>query len=221
LVGEHKQLEPILIVLYMMDAKTAIAELRKEKSRKFTQSVDLIVNLKNFDVRREALNTFIFIPNGSPKKLAAFTTRRSKIIDTITEEDFVKYKDLKDIKKLANSYDAFISAAPMMAKVATKFGRVFGPENKMPSPLAGIVPQDTDEALTAMIKKMEGAIRIKNKEMSIKISVGKENMTDDQLAENITTAIEGLKKKLPRGNDNVKEVLVKFTMTKPITIIEK
>lgn len=204
-----------------MEIKAALSELRNEKKRKFVQSVDLVMNLKNFDVRREALNTFIFVPHGSKKKLAAFFTKRSKVIDTITEEDFVKYKDLKDIKKLAKEYDAFIAVAPMMGKVATKFGRVFGPMNKMPSPLAGIIPKEDEGMINTMIEKMNTAVRIKNKEMAIKFSVGKEDMSDDDLAENIQSAISGLEKKLPRGKDNVKEVLIKFTMTKPIAVVEK
>jgi large subunit ribosomal protein L1 len=203
-----------------MEIKTALTELRKEKKRKFTQTVDLIVNLKNFDVRREALNTFVFIPNGSEKKLAAFFAKRSNLIDTITEEDFVKYKDLKDIKKLAKKYDAFIAAAPMMGKVATKFGRVFGPMNKMPSPLAGIIPQETDEIIRTTVGKMGRAVRVKNKEMSVKVSIGKENMSDDKIAENAQVAISELEKKLPRGRDNVKNAMIKFTMTKPIIIVE-
>ena len=204
-----------------MEAIKALAELRKEKKRKFDQSVDLIVNLKNFDVRREALNTFIFVPHGGKKKLAAFFTKRSKLIDTITEEDFVKYKDLKDIKKLAKKYDAFLAVAPMMGKVATKFGRVFGPMNKMPSPLAGIVVKEEDDMVKAMIKKMDNSIRIKNKEMAVKIAVGKESMSDSDLVENIETALAELEKKLPKGRENVREVLIKFTMTKPVVVVGK
>jgi len=204
-----------------METIKVIAELRKEKKRKFDQSVDLIVNLKNFDVRREALNTFVFVPHGMDRKFAAFFQKRNSKIDTITEEDFVKYKELKDIKKLANEYDAFLAVAPMMGKVATKFGRVFGPMNKMPSPLAGIVPKEDDVMVEAMIKKMGKAIRVKNKEMSIKVSVGKESMKDSDIAENVNAAIEELIKKLPKGNDNVKDVLVKFTMTKPLVVVER
>ena len=204
-----------------MEAIKALKELREEKKRKFDQSVDLIMNLKNFDVRREALNTFIFLPNGSDKKLAGFFSKRNGKIDTITEEDFVKYKDLKDIKKLAKKYDYFLAEAPMMGKVATKFGRVFGPMNKMPSPLAGIIPQLNDDTLGAMIEKMRGAVRIKNKEMAIKIRVGKESMSDEKIVENIDAAIKELEKKLPRGRENVKEVLIKFTMTKPVVVVEK
>ena len=204
-----------------MEIKQALSELRNEKKRKFVQSVDVVMNLKNFDVRREALNTFVFVPHGSPKKIAAFFQKRSDHIKTITEEDFTKYKEMKDIKKLAKEYDCFIAVAPMMGKVATKFGRVFGPMNKMPSPQAGIIPKEEPAMIDAMVKKLETAIRIKNKENSIKFTVGKEDMSDDDLAENITAAISGLKKKLPKGNDNVKEVLIKFTMTKPIAVVQK
>jgi len=204
-----------------METKQALAELRKEKKRKFDQTVDLIINLKNFDVRKEALNTFLPIVNGVKKKLAAFTTKRFDFIDTITEEDFTKYKTPKDIKKLAKTYDAFISIAPMMGKVATKFGRVFGPMNKMPSPQAGIIPKDDEAMLKVMMEKMGKVVRVKNKEAAIKMGVGKESMTDEAIEQNISAALKDLEKKLPRGRDNIKEVLIKFTMTKPLAIVEK
>jgi large subunit ribosomal protein L1 len=201
-----------------METKEAIASLREGKKRKFDQSLDLVINLKAFDVRREALNTFVFVPHGMDKKFAAFFAKRSDKVATITEEDYVKYRDLKDIKKLAKKYDMFLAAAPLMSKVATKFGRVFGPMNKMPSPLAGIVPQESDEMVDAMMDKMRRAVRVKNKEMSIKVRVGKESMGDEELAENVDAAIRELEKKLPKGVDNVKDVLVKFTMGKPVKL---
>ena len=154
----------------------------------------------------------------SEKKIAAFITKRSKLIDSITPEDFVKYKEAKDIKKLAKKYDAFIAVAPLMGKIATTFGRVFGPMNRMPSPQAGIIPKETDEMINMMVGKLKKSIRVKNKEMAIKLPIGKEDMKDDELKENIEAVIKGLKKVLPRGNDNVKEVLIKFTMTKPVKV---
>ena len=182
-----------------MEPKKALAELRKEKKRKFVQTVDLVMNLKNFDVRKEALNTFISVPHAGEKKLAAFLTKPSKLIDSITEADFSKYKEMKDIKKLAKKYDAFIAVAPMMGKVATKFGRVFGPMNRMPSPQAGIIPQETDEMITAMIKKVNKSIRVKNKEMAIKIPVGKESMSDDEIAENWLVEAQRRARELDNG----------------------
>jgi ribosomal protein L1 len=47
----------------------AIKKLREDKQNKnFVQTVDLIVNLKNFDVRREAFNIFIQLPNQIKEK---------------------------------------------------------------------------------------------------------------------------------------------------------
>ena len=203
-----------------MEIKKAIEELRKEKGRGFDQTLDLIVNLKNFDVRKEALNSFVSVPHGSERKLAGFFVKRSGLVDNITEADFVKYKDLKDIKKLAKRYDAFIAVASMMGKIATKFGRVFGPMGRMPSPQAGIVSVESDDAIKEMIEKMGKSSRVRNKEMAIKLGVGKESMSDDELAENVEAVLKGLEKLLPRGRDNVREVLVKFTMSKPIKLGE-
>jgi len=202
-----------------MEIKDAIAELRKEKKRKFVQTLDVIINLKEFDVRKEALNTFVSVPHSGEKKIAAFLTKRSNVVDTITELDFEKYKETRDMKKLAKKYDYFMAVAPMMAKVATKFGRVFGPMSKMPSPQAGIVPKDDDETVKAMFDKMQKVIRVKNKEMAIKLPVGKEDMKDSDLKENIEAVLVGLEKVLPRGKENIREVIIKFTMSKPIVVI--
>ena len=204
-----------------METKEALVELRKEKKRKFVQTLDLIVNLRQFDVRKEALNTFVAVPNSSHKKICAFLTKKSKLVDTITELDFEKYKETRDIKKLAKKYDMFMAVAPMMGKVATKFGRVLGPMGKMPSPQAGIITKETDDEVKNMLDKLDKAVRVRNKEMAIKLPIGKENMSDAELVQNIESVITGLEGKLPRGKENIKEVLVKFTMTKPIRIMEK
>jgi large subunit ribosomal protein L1 len=199
----------------------ALAELRKEENkRKFVQTVDLVINLQNFDVRKEALNTFITIPHPSEKKIAAFLTKKSELVDTITESGFVKYKDNKDIKKLSKQYDAFMAVAPMMGKVATKFGRVLGPVGKMPSPQAGIITKETDEAISGMLDKMKKSVRIRTKEKSIKLKIGNEKMSDSDLKENIEATLEAIEKTLPRGKESMKNALVKLTMSKPIKILD-
>lgn len=203
-----------------MEIKEAFEELKNEKKRKFTQTVDLIVNLQHFDVRKEALNTFLTVPHPMERKIGAFLTKKSKLVPTITEMDFDKYKELKEIKKLAKEYDFFIAVAPMMSKIATKFGRVFGPLGKMPSPQAGIIPQDNDEMVEKMLVKMKSVIRIRNKEMSIKVAVGKEDMDVEKIAENVDSVLKQLEAKLPRGRECIKNVLLKFTMTKPIKFID-
>ncbi len=201
-----------------MEIKEALKELRSQKKRKFVQTLDLVVNLRNFDIRKEALNTFVVVPNSNEKKIAAFLTKRSKIVNTITELDFSKYNEQKDMKNLAKKYDMFIAVAPMMSKIATKFGRVFGPLGKMPSPQAGIITKEDDNTIKETVEKINKIIRVRNKEMAIKLPIGKENMPDEKLEENIRKVIEGLERKLPRGKENIKEILIKFTMSKPAKI---
>jgi len=201
-----------------MEIKEALKELRSQKKRKFVQTLDLVVNLRNFDIRKEALNTFVVVPNSNEKKIAAFLTKRSKIVNTITELDFSKYNEQKDMKNLAKKYDMFIAVAPMMSKIATKFGRVFGPLGKMPSPQAGIITKEDDNTIKETVEKINKIIRVRNKEMAIKLPIGKENMPDEKLEKNIRKVIEGLERKLPRGKENIKEILIKFTMSKPAKI---
>jgi len=202
-----------------MEIEKALAELRKdENKRKFVQSVDLIINLKDFDLRREAINTFIQIPNPTEKKICGFLTRKSKFVDTITKEEFDKYKEPKEIKKLAKSYDFFIAVASLMPEIATKFGRILGPMGKMPSPRAGIIESDDDESVRQMVEKMKKLIRVRSKENSLKILVGKEDMPDEKLKENITAVIQAIENILPKKKENIKNILLKFTMTKPVRI---
>ncbi len=55
------------------ELEKALAELRKNKERKFNQSVDLIINLQKFDVKRNAVNIFIQVPHKfKDKKICAF-----------------------------------------------------------------------------------------------------------------------------------------------------
>lgn len=202
----------------MVNVKEAIAELRKEKKRKFVQTVDLVINFQKFDARKTAINTFVKVPNPAEKKICAFLTRRSKLVDTITKDDFEKYKDNKTMKTLAAKYDAFIAVAPMMAPVATKFGRALGPSGKMPSPQAGIMPNDDEDSVKDMLDKMKKVVRVRIKENSLKLNVGKEDMDDAKLAENIQSVIDSVIELLPNKKDNVKNILIKMTMTKPLEI---
>jgi large subunit ribosomal protein L1 len=196
----------------------AIQELRKSEKRKFVQTVDLIMNLQKFDIKKDAVNTFIQLPHSSDKKICGLLTRKFEGLDVILKPDYDKFKDENEIKRLAKSYDFFIASASLMPTIATKSGRVFGPMGKMPSPQAGIMPIDDDNSIKANIEKMKKSVRVRTKEKSIKIAVGKEDMPDKDLAENIKLAVATIENLLTRKKDNVKNVMIKFTMTKAIKL---
>lgn len=196
----------------------AIVELRKGEKRKFVQTVDLIVNLQKFDVRKDAINSFIQLAHASEKKICGFLTRKSPLLDVILKPDFDQLKSEGEIKRLANSYDFFMASASLMPAVATKFGRIFGPMGKMPSPQAGVIAFDDDNAIQTMIDKMKKSVRVRTKDKSVKIAIGKEDMSDKELADNALSAVNAIENLLPRKRDNLKNVMVKFTMTKPVKL---
>lgn len=201
-----------------MELKQALEEIRKEK-RNFEQTVDLIVNLRGINIKKDSINAVVIVPNKfKDKKVCAFLTKRNSQVDTITQPEFAKYKDKKELKKLAKKYDFFIASAPVMPAVASTFGKVLGPTGKMPTPQLGLLMQETDANITALLKKLENSNKIKAKETSIKISVGKEKMDDAKIIENINSIYNGILEALPNKKENVKSVLIKTTMSKPIKV---
>ena len=148
-----------------MNVKAALEELLKEEKRKFTQSVDLIVNLKGIDLRRENVSAVINLPHTTKeKKVCGFLNKKSDMVDTITKENFANYKDKKVLKNLVKKYDFFIASAPLMPAVATTFGKVLGPAGKMPSPQLGILQQETPETIKHELNKISKSIKIRLKE---------------------------------------------------------
>jgi len=201
-----------------MKVDEAIKQLRTEEKRKFIQSLDIVVNLQKIDPRKESINTFVSLPHPPAKKICAFLSKKSPLADTIVKEEFELYKDNKQIKRLAKRYDVFIAAAPLMGAIATKFGRVLGPVGKMPTPQGGVIMQENDINIKAMIEKMSKTTRLRVKEKSIKLSVGREDMSDAQLKENIAAVMADLLNLLPNKKDNIKNIQLKWTMSSPVAL---
>ena len=196
--------------------KKILSELRKEKQRKFDQTVDLIINLQKFDLKKNQVNLVINVPYKiKEKKIGAFLESKNPNIETITQEEFKKYSDKKKLKKLVKKFDFFIAQASLMPKVATIFGKVLGPAGKMPSPQLGIMFNVDNKAINELKEKINNSVKIKTKEASIKLAVGKQSMKDEEIIENILVIYEAILKTLPREKENIKNIEVKFTMTKP------
>jgi len=202
------------------ELENALAELRKDKERKFNQSVDLIINLQKFDTKKNSVNIFVEVPHKiKEKKICAFLEVKNKNIDTITPDEFGRYSDKKNLDKLVKKFDFFISQASIMPKVATAFGRALGPAGKMPSPQMGIIASTDEKTIRELKEKINNSIRIRTKEPSIKLCVGKQDMKDGEITENITAIYNSVIKSLSKGKENIKNLEIKFTMTKPKKIL--
>ncbi len=202
-----------------MEIKKAIEELRKSEKRKFSQSVDAIVNLKGLDLRRENISLVLNVPHKiKEKRVCAFLNNKSSIITTITKIDFPKYKDKKSVRNLVKKYDFFIASAPLMPSVATTFGKVLGPTGKMPSPQLGVIAAESDDSIKRELEKISSSMKIRVKELSIKASIGNEKMKDEEIIENFQAFYNAVVNALPKKKENVRNVMLKLTMNKPIKL---
>ena len=202
-----------------MDFLTAIKELRQTEKRKFNQTVDLIINLKNYDLRTKPINIFIDIPHQFKRnKICAFLESTSSDVDkVVSKEDISAFKEKKDIKNLAKDYDFFISSIKLMPLIANSFGKILGPLGKMPNPkFGGVLMKEEPILIKNIAEKLRKMINIKAKEVSIKIAAGKESMKDEEITENINAIYNALLAAVTR--ENVKSIYLKLTMSKPIKL---
>lgn len=209
----------------------AVSTARKEsKKRNFSQKLDLIVNLKGLDFKKpeHQVDFFTALPKSKGKETRTCALVGPELAEdakanctvTITQDEFEKYKDKKLVKKLANDIDFFIAQANIMAGVATVFGRVLGPRNKMPNPKAGcVVPPKSN--LKPLIEKLQKTVRVSARKFPlVQVLVGNEEMSDKEIAENAASIFEQLVQHLPNGNFNVKNAYVKTTMGKAVKVTD-
>ena len=196
--------------------------------RNFKQSIDLIVHLKGLDLKKQEhqINLFVTLQHDTGKKVSVCAlvgpelekSAKEACDEVILLEQFNKFKDKKEIKKLAGKHDFFISQANIMPKVATTFGRFLGPKGKMPNPkVGGVLPPNAN--VKQLYEKLKRTINIATRnEPTIKCMVGKEDMSDDIIVDNILTVYNSITQNLPNENQNVKSVMLKLTMSHSLTI---
>jgi len=208
------------------EIQKALAQVKAQPTRKFSQSYELVINLKNLVIKQNPLDFVITLhyTKGKQIKVAAFVGTQSQeqakqYCDlVISESDFEKYSDKKELKKLADSYDYFIAQANLMQVVAKTFGKVLGIKGKMPNPKLGcVVPPNAN--LEPLVKQLNLAVRMQAKKATnLQCMVGKENQPDVEIVDNILTVYTMTLKQLPNEIQNVKSVILKTTMGKPVKI---
>ena len=214
----------------MADSKTVEAvqkaiEESKKLNRKFKQSVDVVINLKNIDMNdaKNRIEDEVMLPHGRgvEAKLALFASGdlalKSKThVDLLIKPEEIEElaKDKKKFKKIADEYDFFIAEAPLMPTIGKTLGIILGPRGKMPKP----EPPTID--IANMAKSMRKTVKIRSKTTkTIHATVGREEMNAQQMADNIDAILKRLEGKLERGKLNIGSVYVKTSMGPPMRIL--
>ena len=178
----------------------AIVALKETATTKFTESVELHVNLNiNPKYADQQLRTTVTLPNGIGKqiKIAVLTDQNNFAQATLAGADIVGNEDLINQINQGNiEFDLLVTTPNMMPKLA-KLGRILGPKGLMPSPKSGTVTTALDITLMEFKK---GKFEYKaDKTGIVHVNFGKANFTTTQLIENLRALYKSIEQNRPSG----------------------
>jgi large subunit ribosomal protein L1 len=212
-----------------LDKNTLLGAVKEAKAnsgeKKFTQSIELILDIKEIDMKSPEgkIQQVVDLPHitGKPNKIVVFATGElalkakqanvNKVLERADLEALAGKK--KELRKLASTYDVFLSEAPLMPLVGRLLGPVLGPRGKLPVP----VPPNADIAPLITKHHKTIVVRMRNQPI-IQCAVGTADMTEEDIVDNIQAVLRMLEGKLKRGLKNVKYAFIKTSMGTPVKI---
>jgi len=190
--------------------------------RNFAQSAELTLVLRDIDVKKGfSLNEIVVLPNPSKDgaSLCMLATgdmglRAKKAgVDQVMEPETLDRigTNRREARKIVRSYDFFLADATLMSSVGRSLGQFLGPKGKMPTPVPYGAPIEN------IASRLRSSTRIRSKnQLNMSTKIGDESMTDEQLAANASAVLASVEKKLPQGDKNFKNAIIKFTMGKAL-----
>lgn len=204
-------------------AKAVSLALEDKGKKKFKQSVELIVNFRgiNFSKPENRLNLDVVLPKGKgkPQKVVVFAdtsialeAKNAGAEEVIDGPGIPKLvADQARLKKLVKESE-FLAQPSMMVLVGKNMGQILGARGKLPKPIVGI---QTAEA----VKQARSRVKLVSKGKYLPVAqclVGSEDMSAEDLVENIESVYERVKAKV--SEPSIKSVYVKLSMGKAIKV---
>ena len=192
-------------------------EDKKGKKRKFIESVELQVTLKNYDAQRDKRFSGTFRLPVIPKAKyeicilgnAKHCEKAEQIgVDKMTVEDLKKFnKNKKLIKKFAKKYDSFLASGTLIKQIPRILGPGLTKAGKFPALL------DDNENVQEKIDATKATIKFQMKKvLCMSLAVANVDMSKEEIILNIQLAVNFLVSLLKKNWQNVKKLYVKSTM---------
>ena len=214
-----------------MITEVQLSEMVKEakstaKERKFKQSIELIMNFKDIDVKKGfALNEVVQLPKtSSPATVCVMATgdmgqkaRQANADAVVGTEELEKFATNKrESRKFINKYDFFLADTQVMPLVGKTLGQLLGPRGKMPTPVPFNAP------IESFLQRFRSSVKVRTRaSLSMSCKIGDQTMEDSDLATNAHAVLSAVEKKLPNGEKNVKRVMIKTTMGRPVKQVQE
>src|SRR6056297_3821342 len=193
--------------------------------RNFRETVDLAVNLRDLDLNdpSQRIDEGVVLPAGTGQetRIVVFAEGETAVRAEDVADQVLDGNDLEELgddddeaKDLADETDFFIAEQSMMQDIGRYLGTVLGPRGKMPTPL------DPDDDVVEGVERMKNTVQIRSKERrTFHTRVGAEDMTADEIADNVDVILRRLHAELEKGPLNIDSVFVKTTMGPAVEVV--
>ncbi len=199
--------------------------LSKAPERKFKESVDITVNLRNIDMSqpRNRIDETIHLPNGLDNVRIAvlgkgeITTQAKEVgVDYIIGPEEIERLggEPREARTVAGAYQFFLAETAMMPLVGRYLGVRLGPRGRMPMPIT----PGTD--IRPIVQRLRSSVKVRTKDKKVfHAKVGSATMEPEAIAENIDAVLRRIESVLESGALNIHSVYVKTTMGPAVRMI--
>jgi large subunit ribosomal protein L10Ae len=202
---------------------SGILEGAKAKPRKFTETIELQIGLKNYDPQKDKRFSgtvkLPYIPRPGMKVCVLGDVKHCEQaqaigIDARSVEDLKKLnKNKKLVKKLAKSYHAFLASEAVIKQIPRLLGPGLNKAGKFPSPISG------GKSVEDMVNETKANIKFQLKKvLCLGVAVANVSMEEAQIRTNIMYSVNFLVSLLKKNWQNVKCLYIKSTMGKPFRL---
>merc|ERR1711968_363800 len=189
------------------------------KKRKFTETIELQVVLKNYDTQKDKrFAGSIKLPNVPRPRMSCCILGDAKHVEAAkaagipcmdVESLKALNKDKKKVKKLACKYSFFLASASIMKQIPRLLGPTMHKLGKFPT----LVEHSDD--LTEKIDGIRATVKFQLKKvLTMGVAAGHVEMTPDQVYANTMITVNFLISLLKKGWQNIKTLHIKSTMGK-------
>jgi len=204
----------------LSEAVKAVLENSKKNKRGFLETVELQIGLKNYDPQKDKRFSgtikLKFIPR--PKFSVCILGDQQHCdqaaannIPHMSADDLKKLnKNKKLVKKLAKRYDAFLASDSLIKQIPRLLGPGLNKAGKFPSLLTH------SENMNSKVDEVKATIKFQMKKvLCLAVAIGHVKMSQEQLVQNISLAINFLISLLKKNWQNIRSLHIKSTMGPP------
>ncbi|MEM0002244.1 MAG: 50S ribosomal protein L1 [Desulfurococcaceae archaeon] len=193
------------------------------KGRNFKQSVELVIVLKDVDIKSQQLKIreVVYLPKGRGKEAKVCVVCDPDIAEGVKEAGAhriilsteLRELNKKQAKKIASECDWILVKPDLMGTVGRVLGPALGPRGKIP------VPLPSGGAVKALVSRYKNTVLVRIKDQPVIMTIiGSEDMNPEDLAENAIAVLSAIESKLPARFANIGKLIFKTTMGIPVEV---